>query len=84
MRRLVNQLKDETTRPAALRELSARGPAAVPVLLEALEMREMEVRHLAHRLLESVSGHNLKFEADATAEVRLRQIAHLRAKLEKR
>ncbi len=84
MRRLVTQLKDETTRPAALRELSARGPAAVPVLLEALEMREMEVRHLAHRLLESVSGQNLKFEADATAEVRLRQIAHLRAKLEKR
>ena len=84
MRRLVNQLKDETTRPAALRELSARGPAAVTVLLEALEMREMEVRHLAHRLLESVSGQNLKFEADATAEVRLRQIAHLRAKLEKR
>ncbi len=84
MRRLVNQLKDETTRPAALRELSARGPAGIPVLLEALEMREMEVRHLAHRLLESVSGQNLKFEADAADEVRLRQIAHLRAKLEKR
>jgi len=84
MRRLVNQLKDEATRPAALRELSARGLAAIPVLLEALEMREMEVRHLAHRLLESVSGQGLKFEADAADDVRLRQIAHLRAKLEKR
>jgi len=42
------------------------------------------VRHLAHRLLESVSGQSLKFEADAADDVRLRQIAHLRAKLEKR
>lgn len=84
MRRLVNQLADSATMPAAWHELTNRGPAAVPVLLEALERRELEVRHLALRLLESITGKPLVFQADAPDEVRLRQIAHLRAKLEKR
>lgn len=84
MRRLVNQLKDQDTRAAAWHDLAAKGIAAVPVLLEALERREMDVRHVAHRLLESVTGQDLTFQADAADEVRLRQIAHLRAKLEKR
>jgi hypothetical protein len=56
----------------------------VPVLLEALERREMEIRHLAFRLLESVTGEQLTFQSDAPEDVRLRQVAYLRAKLEKR
>lgn len=84
MRRLVNHLADPSTMPAAWHELTARGPAAIPVLLEALERRELEVRHVALRILEAVTSKQLKFQADAPDEIRLRQIAHLRAMLEKR
>jgi lipopolysaccharide export system ATP-binding protein len=84
MRRWVEQLRDRATMPNAWHELTSRGRDAVPVLLEALERRELEVRHLAHRLLESVTGEQLTFEADAADDIRLRQIAHLRVRLEKR
>lgn len=84
MRRWVDQLRDRDTMPAAWHELTSRGRDAVPVLLEALERRELDVRHLALRVLESVTGEQLLFTADAPDEVRLRQIAHLRAKLEPR
>jgi lipopolysaccharide export system ATP-binding protein len=82
MRRWVEQLRDKAGMPTAWHELNGRGRDAVPVLLEALERREIEVRHLAHRLLESVTGEELTFQADASDDVRLRQIAHLRARLE--
>lgn len=84
MRRWVEQLRDRDTMPAAWHELTSRGRDAVPVLLEALERRELEVRHLAHRVLESVTGEQLTFSADAPDDVRLRQIAHLRVKLDAR
>jgi len=84
MRRLVEQLRDRNHMPTAWHELAGRGTAAVPVLLEALERREMEVRHLAFRLLESVTGEQLTFQSDAPEDVRLRQVAYLRAKLERR
>jgi lipopolysaccharide export system ATP-binding protein len=84
MRRWVEQLRDRDTMPAAWHELTSRGRDAVPVLLEALERRELELRHLAHRVLESVTGEQLTFSADAPDDVRLRQIAHLRVKLDAR
>jgi lipopolysaccharide export system ATP-binding protein len=84
MRRWVEQLRDRDTMPAAWHELTSRGRDAVPVLLEALERREMELRHLALRVLESVTGEQLTFSADAPDDVRLRQIAHLRVKLDAR
>jgi hypothetical protein len=84
MRRLVEQLRDRNHMPTAWHELAGRGAAAVPVLLEALERREMEVRHLAFRLLESVTGEQLTFQSDAPEDVRLRQVAYLRAKLERK
>jgi lipopolysaccharide export system ATP-binding protein len=84
MRRLVEQLRDRNHMPAAWHELASRGSDAVPVLLEALERRELEVRHLAFRLLESVTGEQLVFQSDAPEDVRLRQVAYLRAKLERR
>jgi lipopolysaccharide export system ATP-binding protein len=84
MRRWVEQLRDRDTMPAAWHELTSRGREAVPVLLEALERRELELRHLALRVLESVTGEQLTFSADAPDDVRLRQIAHLRVKLDAR
>jgi lipopolysaccharide export system ATP-binding protein len=84
MRRWVEQLRDRDTMPTAWHELTSRGRDAVPVLLEALERRELELRHLAHRVLESVTGEQLTFSADAPDDVRLRQIAHLRVKLDAR
>jgi lipopolysaccharide export system ATP-binding protein len=84
MRRWVEQLRDRDTMPGAWHELTSRGKEAVPVLLEALERRELEVRHLALRVLESVTGEQLPFQADGPDDVRLRQIAQLRVKLEPR
>ena len=84
MRRWVDQLRDRDTMPAAWHELTSRGRDAVPVLLEALERREVDVRHLALRVLEHVAGEELQFTADAPDDVRLRQIAHLRTKLDPR
>jgi lipopolysaccharide export system ATP-binding protein len=81
MRRWVEQLRDRQLMPTAWQELNARGEEAVPVLLEALERRELEVRHLAHRLLESVTGKQLTFEADGNDETRIRQILQLRVQL---
>lgn len=84
MRRSIELLKDRNLMPTAWHELASRGDAAVPVLLEALERRELEIRHLAFRLLESITGEQLLFQSDAAEEIRLRQVAHLRARLEKR
>jgi lipopolysaccharide export system ATP-binding protein len=84
MRRLVDQLRDRAQMPDAWHQLASKGAAAVPVLLEALERPEVEVRHMAHRLLEAITGDRLTYQADAADDVRLRQAAHLRAKLEPR
>ena len=84
IRRLIDQLNDRQQMPSAWHELASKGEVAVPVLLEALERRELDVRHMAFRLLESITGENLTFQSDAPDEVRLRQVAHLRARLERR
>ncbi len=84
MRRLVAQLRDPDQMPAAWQDLVGRGPAAIPVLLETLERRELDLRHLALRVLEAVTGETLDYQADAADEVRLRQVAHLRARFEGR
>jgi lipopolysaccharide export system ATP-binding protein len=84
LRRLVEQLKDREQMPAAWHELAMKGDRSIPVLLEALERRDLEVRHLAYRLLESITGEQLDFQADAEDAERLRQVAKLRAKLERK
>jgi lipopolysaccharide export system ATP-binding protein len=80
MRRWVEQLQDRDRMTTAWSELKSRGDAAVPVLIEALERRELDLRHLALRLLETITGEKLNFQSDAAEDVRLRQIAQLRAK----
>jgi lipopolysaccharide export system ATP-binding protein len=84
MRRCVEQLRDRTKLTAAWRDLVAKGRAAVPVLLEALERRDMETRHLAFRLLQTITGEPLDYQADAPDDVRLRQVAFLRLRLDGR
>ena len=84
LRRLVDQLKDKAKAPAAVQELRARGRQAVPVLVEALERRELDVRHLAFGLLVHITGEPLTFQSDAPEEVRLRQVAYVRSKVERR
>ena len=81
LRRWIDQLLDRVQMQAAWNELTARGKESIPVLLEALERRELELRHLALRLLESISGESLRFQADGPDDLRWKQIAQLRAKL---
>jgi hypothetical protein len=80
----VDQLLDRHTMPAAIEELTARGHEALPVLADALERRELEIRHVAHRLLEQMLGEKLLYDAAASDELRLRQAAHIRARIERR
>ena len=84
VRRLIEQLKNRSELPNAWHELASRGHAAIPMLLEALERRELEIRHVAFKLLESITGQSHDYQSDAPEDVRLRQVAHLRAKLEPR
>jgi lipopolysaccharide export system ATP-binding protein len=84
MRRAAEQLGDRATMETAWAELAAKGRAAVPVLLEMLERREVERRHVAFRLLQFITQQPLDFAADAADDVRNRQIAHLRLTLETR
>jgi lipopolysaccharide export system ATP-binding protein len=82
--RLVDQLLDRNRMSVAWKELSNYGSSALPVLIEALERRELELRHLAHRLLETITGDTVVFQSDASEDIRMRQIALLRAKYDKR
>ncbi|HEY2786328.1 MAG TPA: LPS export ABC transporter ATP-binding protein [Fimbriiglobus sp.] len=84
MRRWLEQLKDRTQMAGAWQGLLTKGRSAVPVLLEALERRDMETRHLAYRLLQTITGETLDYQADAADDVRLRQVAFLRLRLDGR
>jgi lipopolysaccharide export system ATP-binding protein len=81
-RRLVEQLRDKATMEEAWKDLTAKGREAVPALLEALERREPDLRHVAFRCLQFVTQEALDFQADAPEEVRFRQVAYLRLRLE--
>ncbi len=81
LRRWIDQLLDRSQMQTAWNELTVRGKDAIPVLLEALERRELELRHLVLRLLETITGESLRFQADGPDDVRWKQIAQLRAKL---
>jgi lipopolysaccharide export system ATP-binding protein len=85
LRRAVEGLAYDRTVKAATVELARRPEAAVPLLLEALERREPLLRRRAFELLKFVArdAGPLDFDADADADVRLRQVAYLRARLER-
>ncbi|MGL6076690.1 MAG: LPS export ABC transporter ATP-binding protein [Fimbriiglobus sp.] len=84
IRRMIDQLQDREKMPTAWHEIASQGEVAVPVLLEALERPEVEIRHLSFRLLESITGLTLDYQSDAPDDTRLKQVAYLRAKLERR
>jgi hypothetical protein len=83
LRVAVEQLADDRMVKAAMLELTSRGRRAVPVLLEALERREPVLRRRAFELLKFLASDSgpLDYSPDAPDEVRLRQVAYLRAKM---
>jgi lipopolysaccharide export system ATP-binding protein len=84
LRRLIDHLADPIKMPAAVQELSSQGDQALPILVEALERRDVAIRHVAHRLIEQSLGEALSFDAAAEDAVRLRQAAHIRLRIRQR
>lgn len=86
MRRAVEGLADDRTVKTSTVELASRGVAAIPVLLEALERRDAILRRRAFEVLKYVAKDYAPFDydPDAPTEVRLRQVAYLRSRLERR
>ena len=81
MRRFVEGLRHNDTLRANTQELVHRGKAAVPVLIEALERRELDLRVRACEVLKHIIG---PFEFDPYTpdeSLRVRQIAALRNRL---
>jgi lipopolysaccharide export system ATP-binding protein len=76
-RDLVELLKTDQ-RDAAERELLQAGRAAVPVLLEALERRDLEVRRMAFHVLQQLLGGAGAFDPYAPEAQRRQQIDRLR------
>jgi lipopolysaccharide export system ATP-binding protein len=86
LRRDIESLTDDGKVKDAMVSIVAKGPAAIPLLLEALERREATLRRRAFEVLKYLAKDHapLNFDPDAADETRLRQTAFLRAKLEKR
>jgi len=85
IRRLVESLADDAKVKAATVELVSKKGAAIPVLLEALERRSPILRRRAFEVLKFLAKEHapLDFDPDAPDEVRSRQIAYIRAKLQR-
>lgn len=85
LRRAVEGLADDRTVKAATVELARKPAASIPVLLEALERREPLIRRRAFELLKFVArdAGPIEFDPDAAPDVRLRQAAYLRSRLER-
>ncbi len=85
LRRDVESLLDDAKVKAAMVAIVGKGPVAIPLLLEALERREPLLRRRAFEVLKYLTKQQapLDFDPDAADEVRLRQTAFLRSKLER-
>jgi lipopolysaccharide export system ATP-binding protein len=87
IRRAIEALADDAKVKAATVELVSKwGTAAIPVLLEALERRSPLLRRRAFEVLKFLSKDQgpLEFDPDGPDEARLRQIAYLRVKIERK
>src|SRR6185437_3158502 len=80
--RLIERL--QAGDPASVGELLQHGPDAVPVLLEALERRDVELRRHAFEILQRLLGGAVDFDPYAPEAQRKQQIAHLRERTEPR
>ncbi len=74
--RLIDRL--QANDPSAVGELIQYGSEAVPVLLEALERRDVELRQHAFEILLRLLGGTLDFDPYAPEAQRRQQIANLR------
>jgi lipopolysaccharide export system ATP-binding protein len=81
--RLVERLKSGDYEAAAA-ELRQRGTAAVPVLIEALERRDPEMRRQAFQVLQQLADCAGMFDPFAPESQRRQQIARLREKCERK
>jgi lipopolysaccharide export system ATP-binding protein len=79
MRRQVEALRNNNTVLLATEDLVRQGRAAVPVLLEALERRELDLRVRAGEVLKHLLG-AIEFDPYASDDVRHRQIMMLRSR----
>jgi lipopolysaccharide export system ATP-binding protein len=87
VRRAVEGLVDNRALQASMVMLAGRGLAVVPALLEAMERRNDPLLRLrAFDMLKYVAKEYGPFDYDPDAghDVRLRQVAYLRARLERR
>jgi lipopolysaccharide export system ATP-binding protein len=79
---LLDRLRTPDFQAAAL-ELLQHGPSAIPALVEALAWRDMEMRRRAFEVLQRLWP-GVPFDPFAPEPERLRQLAHVRARLERR
>src|SRR5262249_49140769 len=79
--RLIDRLRMGD--PLAAAELLARGPAVIPAWLQALELRDVELRRLAFEVLQRLVPGAI-FDPYAPESQRRQQIAFLREKLERK
>jgi lipopolysaccharide export system ATP-binding protein len=83
LHRLIERLKTEDD-DAAARELVQRGSAAIPVLLEALERRDVDLRGRAFAVLQQILGNTAAFDPFAPETQRRQQLAELRGRFERK
>jgi lipopolysaccharide export system ATP-binding protein len=83
LQRSVENLKG-TEHPRASQELIQKGPAAIPVLLGALERRDAELRQHAIDVLQQILKHPIPFDAYAPEATRKQQLAALRDVFERK
>ena len=84
LRGLIEAMRVPEQRRAAMEEIVARGSLSVPVLLESLERREMEIRVASLHLLKMIVPLPIAFEPEAAPDERRRQLAMLRIQLERK
>lgn len=81
--RLIERLKTEES-AAAMAELVRHGSAAIPILLEALERRDVDLRRQVFAVLQRISDGTITFDPFAPEALRRQQLADLRDRLERK
>src|SRR4051812_44440262 len=72
MRRVIEALRSENTRPAAVQELLVRGAASVSPLTDALDRREPDLRVQAFEVLKRLVRGTILFDPYASDDIRMR------------
>jgi lipopolysaccharide export system ATP-binding protein len=83
IRQLIESLRT-SGHAAAAHDLIARGAAAVPALLEALERRDVELRRQVLEVIQHILGRPVTFDPYAPEALRRHQLLLLRDNLERK